>query len=161
MSKKFKCHHCGQQIVGNPRIKSGQKYCGAKACQQARKNAWERKKCKTDATYKAKRASSKRNWYSKYPGDKYQSEYRRSHPDYCEKNRQNQHGHKQKRSNRTSEATIVKTDTSPLESVDTQGLYALIPYKGADGKKIVKTDALIVQMVDIQSVGCNFLSKSG
>jgi hypothetical protein len=45
-----------------------------------------------------------------------------------------------------SVAKIVKTDALSSKSLVPQGLYVLLPYKKTDGKKIVKTDALIVEL---------------
>lgn len=160
MSKTFKCLHCHQWYPKNPCLKTNQSYCGMKKCQQVRKNTWERKKLQNDATYKAKRQADKKKWYSKYPGDKYQSEYRNSHPEYCKDNREKQVSHNQKRKILTTPPTIVKTDALSPESVAPQGLYILFPYKKPDAKKIVKTDALIVQIVAASELGNNFLQNS-
>ena len=164
MSKKFKCYHCQRWCPKNPRLKGKQKYCGAKECQQARKNSWERRRLKKDPVYKAKRKTDKKRWYSQYPGHKYQSEYRKSHPEYCKGNREKQILRNQKRQILEIIPKIVKTDTLSLKRAVSQGLYVLIPYKKAaektDAKKIVKTDALIVQMIATQQLAGDFLSDS-
>ena len=164
MSIIFKCLHCQQWFTKNPRVKGKQKYCGSKECQQVRKNAWEQRKLKTDPAYKSKRQADKKRWYSKYSGDKYQSEYRKNNPEYCKKNREKQILRNQKRQILSIAAKIVKTDTLPLERAVAQDLYVLVPYKKAtektDTKKIVKTDTLIVQMVAAQHLAGDILSDS-
>ena len=164
MSKKFKCYHCQRWCTKNPRIKGKQKYCGAKECQQARKDLWEQEKLQNDPAYKVRRQAAKRRWYSKYPGYKYQSKYRKTHPEYCKENREKQILRNQKRQILEIVPKIVKTDTLSLKRAVSQDLYVLVPYKKAaektDAKKIVKTDALIVQMVATQQLAGDFLSDS-
>lgn len=164
MSKTYKCHHCHGRYPKNPRLKGNQSYCNSKECQQERKNVWEREKLKNDTNYKSKRQAAKRKWYYNYSGDKYQSEYRKSHPKYCENNREKQVLRNQKRQILTTQPKIVKTDTLSPESTGLQGLYVLLPYKKAvektDAKKIVKTDTLIVQILAASEFRGDFLSDS-
>ncbi len=135
----------------NFRNKGVQKYCGLPECQQARKNKWEREKLRNDPAYKAKRRKSKGEWYSNYHGSEYQKKYRETHPGYCKENRRKQVSRNRKRQIPASPPKIVKTDALNPESVTTQGLYVLSPYEKPSNKtgtkKIVKTDALIVQIV--------------
>lgn len=151
MSKIFKCHHCHMGHKKNLRIKGRQKYCREKECQRARKRKWDQCQRRKNPDYKSKRQASNRKWYSKYPGNKYQKEYRESHPGYCEENRRQQVLRNQKRQIPAVSPKIVKTDALTFENVSLQGLYTLLPYKKTTGKrdtkKIVKTDALIVQII--------------
>jgi len=126
----------------NPRIKSGQLYCGCKSCQQARKNAWERKKLKTDAGYYKKRKDQKATWHKNRPLYIYQRNYRETHPEYLKKNRFMQ----KIRNQNWNVSKIVKTDTSASMMLIESGLYEIRPYKTYPGKKIVNTDALIVAL---------------
>jgi len=143
----FICCHCQRLCRKNVRLKGHQRYCGSKACQQARKNEWECDRLKRDSTYRLKRCSSKKAWYSKYPGDRYQSVYRTSHPDYVSVNREKQRLRALKDAKAsTLEAQIVKTDALFSESIVSQGLYMLMPYKISCPGKIVKTDAFIIEL---------------
>lgn len=160
MSKSFICIHCHRRCKKNPRLKSGQKYCGSPLCQQARKNRWEREKLSKDNQYRDRRRKSKKQWYSHYPGDQYQSVYRHSHPNYLEGNRKKQQKRNESRAIESGSAKIVKTDTLTSESVVRRGLYVLLPYKKTDAEKIVKTDALIVQLLDTPNLEGNFLLNS-
>lgn len=150
MPKTFRCCECGKRRPRNPRLKGEQKYCGAARCQQSRKNAWERSRYRSDADYKCKRQASKQRWYeTDRQGSAYQANYRKSHPSYREENRQKQILRNQNRSKGVSESKIVKTDALATQSIETQGIYVLLPYgKGTDSKEIVKTDALLVQLLD-------------
>jgi len=160
MSNTFICRHCRLRQRKNPRLKGPQHYCNAKACQQARKNKWEREKLQKDPVYRAKRLEDKKRWYNKHPGDKYQSAYRETHPLYCETNLAKQGSRNQKRILSHPAEKIVKTDTLTRESLTRQGLYILLPCKNPDAKKIVKTDALIVQMLGVSEIAGDFLQDS-
>jgi len=161
MSKTFVFKHYGRRYKKDPRLKGAQSYCRSKSCQQSRKNRWEREKLRKDSGYKAKRRADKKQWYSEYPGDRYQLEYRATHPMYCESNREKQRERNQKRADNKGGEKIVKTDALSLESVDTRGLYVLIPYQKVHERgKIVKTDALVVQMVRRQGIGNVLLQDS-
>ena len=161
MSTTFICHHCHGRHRKNPRLKTPQRYCSAKACQQARKNKWEREKLEKDPAYKAKRRKDKKKWYSQQPGDKYQSGYRETHALYCEENRVRQATRNSKSRLSPQPAKIVKTDTLTRESLTPEGLYILLPYENTDAKKIVKTDALIVQMLVSSEIAGYFLQDRG
>ncbi len=143
----FTCCHCHTLHPKNSRHKN-QKYCSSPKCQQARKNAWERNKNETDAAYKESRKAQKRKWYKQYPGDQYQANYRSTHPIYQKSNQEKQRQRNQKRLEDASVSKIVKTDASTEKSGLEGSLYALIPYSSFTSQKIVKTDVLIVQMVD-------------
>lgn len=160
MSATFICHHCHGRHRKNPRLKTPQRYCSAKACQQARKNKWEREKLHNDPAYKAKRRERKKRWYTQFPGDKYQSAYRKRHPDYCKVNRVKQGPRNQKSKLLPQPAKIVKTDTLTRQSLTPERLYILLPYENTEAKKIVKTDALIVQMLGGAEIAGDFLQDS-
>ncbi len=145
-TETFTCHHCHRRFKKNPRLKGEQRYCGSRECQQARKNKWEREKLKTDFRYKARRLANREQWYSRYPGDKYQSVYRQTHPEYLEGNREKQRTRGKTLTGNASGSKIVKPDALASGSLAAQGLYVLFPYKNAEAEKIVKPDAFIVEL---------------
>jgi len=145
-TETFTCHHCHRRLKKNPRLKGEQQYCGSRDCQQARKNKWEREKLRDDCHYKARRLAHREQWYSRYPGDKYQNLYRQSHPEYLMGNREKQRKRGKILAGNTSGSKIVKPDALPSKSLVAQGLYVLSPYKNTDGGKIVKPDAFIVEL---------------
>lgn len=146
----FYCRYCGKRTRKNPRIKNNnQNCCGSRRCQQSRKNLWEQERLKNDPIYSAKRKSQKADWRKKRPVHKYQKEYRDSHPFYAESNRKGQRLRNKNASRITLEnknRKIVKTDALTSESPIRQGLYEILPFTMRPGKKIVKTDALIVEI---------------
>jgi hypothetical protein len=157
----FICCHCRRLCRKSVRLKSHQRYCGSKPCQQARKNAWELDKIKHDSTYRLKRHSSKKAWYSKYPGDSYQSSYRANHPDYVSDNRAKQRLRASKATGMTLEKQIVKTDALFSENLVSKGFYVLIPYKKTRlEKQIVKTDALIIELRSSQVLQAMLSARS-
>jgi hypothetical protein len=145
----FTCCHCHNPHQKSPRHKN-QKYCSSRQCQQARKNAWERTKVCTDPGYFERRKAQKKSWYNQRPGDRYQADYRNTHRDYQNSNKEKQRPRNQKRLENASVPKIVKTDASAGKSRLEGSWYALIPYSSINGQKIVKTDALIVQIVDAE-----------
>jgi hypothetical protein len=159
----FICRHCKRICLKNVRLKGHQRYCASKPCQQARKNKWERDRLKRDSTYRLKRSSNKKEWYSKYPGDQYQSSYRSSHPDYVSGNREKQRLRASKNTQKHSEVEkqIVKTDALSSENLVSKGFYVLIPYKKTNPEDaIVKTDAYIIELLGNQGLQTIFSARS-
>jgi hypothetical protein len=149
MAGYFYCQHCGIRSRKNPRLKTRQKYCGQKSCQQSRKNIWERERLKKDPYYSEQRRVQKAIWREKRPAHQYQMDYRISHPDYVTGNRERQqlrNKNVQKAISEFLKSNIVKTDSLIAERPVSCGLYEILPYKTSPGKKIVKTDSLIVEL---------------
>ena len=146
-ARMFKCKHCGKLFKCNPRLKSSQRYCSEVACQQTRKNTWERIKIKTNENYRKRRQVSKERWRKQHAAHSYQCRYRETHPAYVVTNREQQ----KTRGQKGRETKIVKTDALLQERPIDCGLYALLPWDKSKMKKIVKTDALMVQLTVLQS----------
>ncbi len=88
---KFICKNCHEEKDSNCRLKDGNKqYCGKAECQRARKAAWQRGKMRNNSKYRDKQKEYLKQWRKRRPLDQYQKQYRQSHPDYVEKNRQQQ-----------------------------------------------------------------------
>jgi len=160
MIGKFICLHCKGVFTNNPRLKSGQRYCGSKECQQSRKNGWELAKLENDAVYKAKRKASQKKSYSKRGGDKYQSAYRKTHPEYCLENRKKQVLRNTKHRPPPDTPKIVNTDALIPKVLIPQGLYTFLACNDTDTKKIVNTDTLFVQLYALQGLNENLVSNS-
>lgn len=63
--QRFRCRHCGKIKV--QRVLE-QKYCGERACQQARRNAWRRDKYAEDVDYRRNQEASTAAWLSSQGG---------------------------------------------------------------------------------------------
>lgn len=142
MPGTFTCHHCGKTLPRNPRLKKPQKYCSAQSCQQARKNAWGKKEYQTNKSHREKRLLSQKACYRNRPGHAYQADYRKKHPEYENRNREQQKL-RNKRRKEKSGSMIVNTDALSLQA-GIDGAYALM--RISKEGKIVNTDALMVQL---------------
>lgn len=72
---RFKCRHCRRMVSGG---KPGQKYCGEKACQRARKREWSREKYASDPDYRLNQKQSTEAWLESRGGAaQYYRDYRR------------------------------------------------------------------------------------
>jgi len=160
MAIRIRCRHCRRRVKSNPRIKEGQHYCGLAACQQARKNSWEQEKNKNDESYRTRRRASKKRRLKEHPGSLYQENYRSAHPDYVQLNRENQVKRNQKRKILSTGAQIVKTDALICERLIPGGLYTIKPYRTDALGKIVKTDAIMVQLTSLQRNAAHLFSNS-
>jgi hypothetical protein len=102
-----------------------------------------------DPEYKSNRSSSKRKWSgTNRQGASYQSMYRQAHPIYNETNREKQRYRVQKGEEMAEARKIVKTDAISLQVLDRQGVVFILVKQKTDGKKIVKTDAISLQVLD-------------
>lgn len=145
MIKTITCSHCGNVVEKSPRIMN-QQYCHSKLCQQYRKNQWEKDKLKRDEGYREKRKFQKAQWRKGRPAHEYQKQYRIQHLVYQQKNRDSQNKRNKARKK------IVKTDAPKFGIPIKPGVYVMSPYQVGNLEKIVKTDALIVEINNYQGV---------
>jgi hypothetical protein len=106
----------------NPRARN-QRYCGAKPCQQARKNKWQRNKQQVDSDHKINKEESQRAWRQQNPD--YWKLYRERNTEYCERNRQLQRKRDLKRHHKNlsaaNESDLAKKDASAIKTIKTTG----------------------------------------
>lgn len=150
----FRCRHCGKIQKRNHRIKY-QQYCSDKSCQQARKNRWEKEKLSKDKEYLLQRREQKAKWRKNQSGHEYQRHYRANHPIYRERNCLLQ------RTRNKRKLKIVKTDALNHAGLINSGIYVLSLYNKGGKKKIVKTDALIVELKSYQGIHETVQYKEG
>ena len=93
-----------------------------------------------------------KRWRKEQPLDKYQRRYREKHTEYVEKNQRLQKIRNKRRAKQTELKKIVKMDALKLPS-EKLNTYVMNPYKVDPAGRIVKMDALIVQLADIQRAG--------
>jgi hypothetical protein len=152
------CRHCGKQVRRNKKLKHlTQQYCGAKACQCARKLSFERKKYKTNTLFRVNKlqgARERKQAQADRGGPQacshYQADYRASHPDYVTENRHKQRSRNERKAGKTMHKTkIVNPDALMLQKPGNDTIYAMI---AVDYKKIVNPDAFMSQISDIKLV---------
>ena len=139
MISTFTCQYCGKLVQRNPRIKN-QKYCCAKACQQARMRIWKKRQYTQNSKYHSKSLVSQKVWRSKYPAYQYQRDYRKTHPEYVMHNRDFQRERNRKRL-KSHSTMIVKTYALLLQPGE-HGEYTLSRVKK---NMIVNRNALSLQ----------------
>jgi ribosome-binding protein aMBF1 (putative translation factor) len=140
MPRTFTCLHCGRVVSQNPRIKKKQQFCSQKECQQYRMRTWKKSKYKESNKYRKKTKEHQKQWRKSYPADQYQREYRETHPEYVNRNREQQ-GRRNKSRKTDPVSLIVKTDALLLQPRE-DGAYMLSKIKK---KLIVNRNALSLQ----------------
>jgi hypothetical protein len=100
---------CRQDFVPRPNIPN-QQYCGKPACQRERRAQWQRRKLAEDPDYREHQRKAKGNWREKHCA--YMRNYRRSHPDYQQRDRL------QRRDRRRRTAVSVATETHSAVNMD-------------------------------------------
>lgn len=138
----FRCACCRRIVRRNLRVKM-QQYCGAKACQQARKNKWQREKLQTDPDYRVNKKESQQEWQKENPA--YWRQYRSKHPEYQKHNQRLQQARDQKKRSRTTADHLAKKDALSQYFNDTSTTY----YIYAGGGNLAKKDALSVKIIPI------------
>ena len=146
----FTCRYCGITLPRNPRVKK-QRYCSSSSCQNARKRAHDKKVSQTSKGKLLQKCRNKR-WRDKAPAHAYQDQYRKNHPEYEERNREQQKQRNQYYQ-KDPGSKIVKTDTLLLQPSH-DGFYKA--FKVKKQKKIVKTDTLVLQMQLQQGIEAYF-----
>lgn len=150
------CLNCRVDFVPRPNI-PGQLFCDKKECQQKRRAQWQRQKLLEDADYREHQKKAKGNWIEQHRH--YMRGYRRNHPAYCERDRQ------QRRERRRAAEVAVTADmpsavkmdawtsepaVTPMES----GYFRVCRVHGAQGGSAVKMDVCpcgsLVQLVVVQ-----------
>ena len=143
-TKRFQCRHCRR--IHPARVK-GQKYCGAEACQRARKRAWRQEKRLVDPDYQSNQRASNEKWLASRGGA---AAY---HRDYRERRKAAATACKRAQDLAQSEASIslerslfapaleqsAKSDATPGESPIKSGRYVIFP-------ESAKSDAMLVNI---------------
>ena len=131
-----RCTACGQVFRPRPQVPQ-QCYCAAPVCQRERRRHWQQAKRKSDPAYQDNQTSAQLAWHKRNPD--YWREYRRTHPEYSERNRMQQ----RERNDRRRERLIAKMDVSTVVFPIPSGRYQ-ISQPSAVG--IAKMDAWTVQI---------------
>ena len=129
-SSRMQCQQCAACAgVFWPRSQNRtQRYCGQRHCQQERRRRWKREKRRTDADYRDNQARAQRSWGERHPT--YWREYRRRHPQYQERNRQQQRLRNARRGAGVADSVIAKGNASEAAAPVFSGTYVLTPLTG-------------------------------
>ena len=115
MTTNFICLACGKEKEQSPRSNGRQSYCGLKSCQKARKASSQRHRLSVDSDYRANQRRCYQAWAKNNP--EYWDDYRKSHPQYVERNRLLQRQRNQKR--RAANASRANTDViAKMDALD-------------------------------------------
>lgn len=117
------CHHCGKVVIRNPRLKKRQKYCSEKECQQSRRRNWKKTQYLNNKEYREKNQEHQRKWRKNFPCDRYQRDYRASHPEYVKDNLIKQRA-RNKMTGKVPHRVIVKANALVIQPRD-DGAYTL------------------------------------
>jgi hypothetical protein len=138
-----RCAGCGQAFRPRPQVPQ-QLYCSAAACQRERRRIWQQAKRSSDTDYRENQARAQRAWTQSHR--EYWREYRRTHPQYSERNRNGARQRQRDRRQRTASseaARFAKMDASMPDSVVPSGTYRLVPATAAE---FAKMDACVVEI---------------
>ena len=139
----FRCACCRRILPRDSRVKN-QRYCGAKACQRARKSKWQREKLELDPDDRANKRESQRVWQGR--NSSYWQQYRKKNPDYCEHNRQLQRARdRARRCMAATETNLAKMDTLGRIFHNTSMTYFISASQG----NLAKMDAIPVKIIPI------------
>jgi hypothetical protein len=119
-----------------------QRFCKEKACQRERKRRWQQAKRASDPDYRLNQGQAQRSWGARHP--EYWQGYRRDHPEYCERNREQQ----RERDRRRAQGHLAKSDVWTGESTIPSGTYQLTPVGSGS---LAKMDAWMVEISLISS----------
>ena len=136
-----RCVCCGRWFRPRPQVHK-QRFCAAAACQRERKRRWQRAKRAGDADYRLNQAHAQQAWAARHPD--YWQQYRRSHPEYCERNRQR----RQERYREQCTRRVAKMDVCKAETVVFSGTYRLEPVASGN---VAKMDAWTVEITLLSS----------
>lgn len=143
-----RCAGCGKPLQRCAQVPD-QQYCGNAECQKMRRRRWKQAKRRSDPDYRENQARAQRAWLEHHPG--FWRDWRARHPEYCERNRQQQRGRNARRGVRDKVQPqkgpvdlIAKRNASRPFPADFPGLFWLIPDQEGE---IAKRDAWPVKIV--------------
>ena len=127
------CGHAFRPRAQNPQ----QQFCSAAACQSERLRRWQQARRASDPDYRENQARAQRAWAQSHRD--YWQDYRRRHPQYCERNRD---AARQRQRDRRA-ARFAKMDASRPDNAVASGTYRLVP---ASAAAFAKMDAWMVEI---------------
>lgn len=105
-----------------------QAYCARAECQRERRRRWQRAKRLSDPDYKYNQRNAQRAWTRRNPT--YWRQYRKAHPQYCERNRQKQMA----RIGSRVDAVLINLASARFSGTVPAGVYRIVPLRGRVAK---------------------------
>ncbi len=137
------CTACGDRFTQRRNVPD-QQYCSKRECQRERRRRWQRDKLKQDPDYRANQAAAQKRWREGHPD--YWRNYRRTHPEYTARNREQQKTRNRRRGGGDTSplaAPIAKMDVYEEINPIATGTYRMTPESGPG---IAKMDAYLVKI---------------
>ena len=123
--QKRRCRACRKMFVLKAQA-PGQCFCEDERCQKERRRRWQKKKRHSDADYRDNERRAQRSWTERHP--EYWQDYRREHPEYAERNRQQQRDRdRRRRGVNGAQPVLANEDASPAILPLPSGTYDLKP----------------------------------
>ena len=156
---KRRCRYCGKTFRPRPQVPN-QKYCSDRACQNARKRAWQKNRGNRDSDYRENQRSAQQRWAARNPDD--WRRWREAHPAYQERNRQQQAERNARRGGQVTEPNpasgvagpIAKSDVSTSETALDPSTYRVVPWGGSpacqDGR-VIPGNLFVIIRIDAMS----------
>jgi hypothetical protein len=119
-----RCAACGARFRPCPQVPK-QRFCSQPDCQRERRRRWKGRKRQTDPDYRDNQARAQRAWIERHR--EYWREYRHSHPEYRERNRQQQRVRNACRAASEDSGLIAKRNVSEAFDPGFSGTYVLTP----------------------------------
>lgn len=135
------CAGCGKSFHPRPQTPR-QSYCASAACQRERRRRWQLARRQSDPAYRENQGRAQAAWAAQHPD--YWREYRRSHPQYSDRNRRQQ----QARDARRAARVLAKMDVSTRETSVPSGIYRLSRVTRDD---LAKMDAWMVRITEVST----------
>ena len=140
-----RCACCRELFHPRPQCPE-QAFCSAPACQRERRRRWQKARRAADGDYRENEVQANRYWRGQHPG--YWREYRRKHPEYVTRNRDQQR--KRDRGTRSSDPVaaaptpeLANGDASSLDFPFPTGTYRIAPAHWGD---LANEDACLVEI---------------
>jgi hypothetical protein len=134
------CVQCHGTFI--PRRNPNQRFCNQRTCQNVRKRQWRKQKHAKDPDYRENQRRAQNKWLQK-KSPHYWRDYRKIHPEYTQRNRQQTRVRKQLASCKFNASQFAKSDALMAKRLIKPGTYTLVPLHHAG---FAKSDALTVKI---------------
>jgi hypothetical protein len=135
-----RCRYC-QQLFQPSRFHPHQIICGRPYCRRHHRREYHRRKIETDAVYRQVCRDSQQKWRARNPD--YPRQYRQSHPESVERNRQAQ----RRRDRRRHLQNLVKNNLA----LDLKHAAAEVWLLGPDTRHLAKNNLSFSQVLILQT----------